>query len=60
VTIKLATVQSGAGSSDEDEIVKVALVVEDTGIGMSRDFLSNDVFVPFRQADSHSPGTGLG
>jgi hypothetical protein len=27
---------------------------------MSRDFVANDVFVPFRQADSHSPGTGLG
>lgn len=60
VTIKLVTDQGDAESSDEDEITNVTLIVEDTGIGMSRDFVSNDVFVPFRQADSHSSGTGLG
>lgn len=38
----------------------VTLRVEDTGIGMSKDFISHDVFVPFCQADHHSAGTGLG
>jgi len=56
VTIKLFTDQG----SDEEESTNVTLLVEDTGIGMSKDFVANDVFVPFRQADSHSPGTGLG
>lgn len=36
------------------------LQIEDTGIGMSKEFVSNDLFTPFRQADSHSAGTGLG
>jgi hypothetical protein len=56
VTIKLFTDQG----SDEEESTHVTLLVEDTGIGMSKDFVANDVFLPFRQADSHSPGTGLG
>jgi hypothetical protein len=60
VTVKLFTDQASTVSSDGEETANVTLLVEDTGIGMSRDFVSNDVFVPFRQADSHSPGTGLG
>jgi hypothetical protein len=60
VTIKLFSDQGSTSSSDEPETSNVTLLVEDTGIGMSRDFVSNDVLVPFRQADSHSPGTGLG
>jgi anti-sigma regulatory factor (Ser/Thr protein kinase) len=58
VTIKLFTDQGS--STMQEETASVTLLVEDTGIGMSKDFVSNDVFVPFRQADSHSPGTGLG
>jgi signal transduction histidine kinase len=60
VTVKLFTDQATTARSDEPETTNVTLLVEDTGIGMSRDFVSNDVLVPFRQADSHSPGTGLG
>jgi anti-sigma regulatory factor (Ser/Thr protein kinase) len=56
VTINLFTDQG----SETEETTNVTLLVEDTGIGMSKDFVSNDVFVPFRQADSHAPGTGLG
>ncbi|GAA5904799.1 hybrid sensor histidine kinase/response regulator [Sporobolomyces salmoneus] len=39
----------------------VAIVVEDTGIGMSSDFLrEGQLFTPFKQADSFSVGVGLG
>jgi len=55
ITVRLAT---NEGSTDGME--HVTLAIEDTGIGMSREFISNDLFVPFRQADSHSAGTGLG
>lgn len=44
----------------DDEPVVVTLEVNDTGIGMSKEFVSNDLFTPFRQADAHSVGTGLG
>ncbi|KAI0202290.1 hypothetical protein F4808DRAFT_71649 [Astrocystis sublimbata] len=40
--------------------VDVELVVEDTGIGMSDEFLANHVFKPFSQENSFSAGTGLG
>ena len=36
------------------------LQVQDTGIGMSQDFLKTEMWQPFRQADSLSSGTGLG
>lgn len=60
VTIKLFTSQGSPASSSANGMTQVTLQVEDTGIGMTRDFVSNDLFVPFRQADSHSSGTGLG
>lgn len=60
VTIKLFTSQGSPASSSLSGMTQVTLQVEDTGIGMTRDFISNDLFVPFRQADSHSSGTGLG
>ena len=34
--------------------------MQDTGIGISKAFLDNDMFTPFRQQDTHSAGTGLG
>lgn len=55
ITIKLSSKENGPNG-----LSFVTLEVEDTGIGMSKDFISNDLFVPFRQADSHSAGTGLG
>ena len=60
VTVKLSADRESSADDDGDGAVNVTLLVEDTGIGMSRDFVSNDLFVPFRQADSHSTGTGLG
>lgn len=38
----------------------VKITVADTGIGISEDFLRNDLFKPFSQEDSLAPGTGLG
>ena len=55
ITIKLFSSEDSANG-----MCHVTLQVEDTGVGMSADFISNDLFVPFRQADSHSAGTGLG
>ncbi|KAK9423220.1 hypothetical protein SUNI508_04514 [Seiridium unicorne] len=40
--------------------VEVELVVKDTGIGMSEDFMANHLFKAFSQEDSFTPGTGLG
>jgi hypothetical protein len=60
VTIKLFTDNGSNSNGHGHDITDVTVLVEDTGIGMSRDFVSNDAFVPFRQADAHSTGTGLG
>lgn len=59
ITVRLST-KTKEASSDPGDMEYVTLQVEDTGIGMTRDFISNDLFTPFRQADSHSAGTGLG
>ncbi|KAF9244026.1 hypothetical protein DTO013E5_6467 [Penicillium roqueforti] len=39
---------------------KVTLLVKDTGIGMSMEYLQNNLFTPFTQEDSLAPGNGLG
>jgi len=57
VTVKLFT---DPGNTSKNDTANITLSVEDTGIGMSKDFVSNYAFVPFRQADAHSTGTGLG
>ncbi|KAI5261257.1 hypothetical protein AUEXF2481DRAFT_27322 [Aureobasidium subglaciale EXF-2481] len=38
----------------------VCLVVSDSGVGMSRDYLDRRLFTPFVQEDSTKSGTGLG
>ncbi|KAK8099023.1 uncharacterized protein PG998_012264 [Apiospora kogelbergensis] len=38
----------------------IRIVVSDTGKGMSKDFLDNDLFKPFMQEDQLSAGTGVG
>ncbi|KAK4569442.1 hypothetical protein LTR86_003205 [Recurvomyces mirabilis] len=38
----------------------VELVIQDTGIGMTENFLATDLFTPYKQADHHAIGTGLG
>lgn len=39
---------------------QVTLQIQDTGIGMSQEFLNTEMWQPFRQANSLSSGTGLG
>lgn len=38
----------------------VSLIVADSGVGMSREFLKYHLFTPFMQADNLIPGAGLG
>ncbi|KAL2136859.1 hypothetical protein VTI74DRAFT_585 [Chaetomium olivicolor] len=38
----------------------IAFTVEDTGLGMSSDYLKYRLFTPFSQEDTHAPGMGLG
>lgn len=38
----------------------IRLTVQDTGIGMTQQFLARELYTPFKQADSHAAGTGLG
>jgi signal transduction histidine kinase len=40
--------------------VNVTLIIEDSGKGMSQDYLTHHLFKPFYQEDILSPGTGLG
>lgn len=43
---------------DEERLVTVTVI--DTGSGISKDFLQNDLFKPFSQENHLAPGTGLG
>lgn len=44
----------------EGSKVPLTLRISDSGIGISRDFLCNDMFEPFRKENQHSAGTGVG
>lgn len=39
---------------------RVVLAIQDTGVGMSKQFVSTDLFTPYKQADFDQVGTGLG
>ena len=47
-------------TTEEADRRPIVLVIEDTGIGMSSEFLQTGLYTPFQQADSHANGTGLG
>ncbi|KAI1050755.1 hypothetical protein LB507_009240 [Fusarium sp. FIESC RH6] len=48
-------------SATDDPMVRlVRLIIADTGCGMTRDFLTNDLFSPFTQQNMMNAGTGLG
>lgn len=57
ITVRLFT--NLPDNSDHHEGL-VTLSVEDTGIGMSQDFVEHQLFTAFKQADPHAVGTGLG
>ena len=40
--------------------IAVTLEVDDSGRGMSKDYMKYQLYTPFAQEDSHSNGTGLG
>lgn len=44
---------------DEDSAT-VSIIVDDTGKGMSKNYLRDRLYTPFAQENSHAPGTGLG
>jgi signal transduction histidine kinase len=46
--------------SNTTKTFNVTLTIEDSGKGMSQDYLTHHLFKPFYQEDSLSPGTGLG
>lgn len=58
IEVKLKTVQrlDKTGKSSEH----ISFSVQDTGLGMSSDYLKYHLFTPFSQENSHSPGMGLG
>ncbi|KAF2229088.1 hypothetical protein EV356DRAFT_496525 [Viridothelium virens] len=41
-------------------ISEVKIIVEDTGKGISKEYLAHHLYTPFSQENSLSPGTGLG
>lgn len=45
---------------DERMRKEIVLTIEDTGQGMSEDFLKHHLYIPFMQEDTHAVGTGLG
>ncbi|KAJ7126180.1 hypothetical protein C8R44DRAFT_781272 [Mycena epipterygia] len=54
------TLTAGRGTDKNGNDTKqVTVRVEDTGLGIAPEFLAR-IFEPFRQADSFSPGAGLG
>ncbi|PPJ56157.1 hypothetical protein CBER1_09171 [Cercospora berteroae] len=58
VSITLRRCCRSEAAKDQKKFIE--LVVEDSGIGMSRDFQNRDLFRAFKQEDSLTPGTGLG
>jgi len=47
-------------TDDARQLVPISLVIEDTGIGISQNYLDNHLYTPFMQENSHANGTGLG
>ncbi|KAF7542441.1 hypothetical protein G7Z17_g11567 [Cylindrodendrum hubeiense] len=58
--IKVVLSQSQPQKRARQEERLVTFTVTDTGTGISKDFLQNDLFKPFSQENHLAPGTGLG
>ncbi|KAM0361887.1 hypothetical protein ACHAPK_011695 [Fusarium culmorum] len=57
ITVSLTQSEPSIAGSQERT---VTLVIEDSGRGISEEFLKNGIFKPFSQEDELSAGTGLG
>ncbi|KAI6847296.1 hypothetical protein KC364_g5482 [Hortaea werneckii] len=53
------TVSLDAENKDRNR-ASVVLAIQDTGVGMSKQFVSTDLYTPYKQADFDQVGTGLG
>ncbi|KAI7253073.1 hypothetical protein KC343_g4501 [Hortaea werneckii] len=53
------TVSLNAENIDKEQ-ARIMLAIQDTGVGMSKQFVSTDLFTPYKQADSDQVGIGLG
>lgn len=60
VAVRLLTDDGYSKSSKQHGSTYVALEVQDTGIGMSQDFLQTEIWQPFRQVNALSSGAGIG
>ena len=56
VGLKVVSKKDRAGTASD----YISFTVEDTGSGMSSDYLKYRLFTPFSQEDSHAAGMGLG
>lgn len=48
------------GYTEDHEQIPLTLTIQDTGIGISKQYMEKNLYTPFVQEDSHSSGTGLG
>ena len=60
INVSLETRKNKHHSERSDQTLRLWLKVEDTGKGISEDFLKHHLFTPFRQENYFSSGTGLG
>lgn len=60
ISLKAAESLQSIGQKEGTDSTIVTLSVEDTGCGMSQQFMRSKLFVPFSQENTLAPGTGLG
>lgn len=58
--IKISLAQEATKPYQQNSRASVLLTVEDSGKGISEDYLHHRLFTPFCQEDHFAPGTGLG
>jgi len=58
IEVGLKVVKRADRAGNESDYI--SFTVEDTGSGMSSDYLKYHLFTPFSQEDNHAPGMGLG
>ncbi|KAI7285980.1 hypothetical protein KC345_g1466 [Hortaea werneckii] len=58
---KSGTVTVSLDAENKDgKRARIVLAIQDTGVGMSKQFVSTDLYTPYKQADFDQVGTGLG